>query len=143
MSRGAGSGGLSGKPRCSSPARPAACVPSATCFWRGKSSRYSHLAARQYFRVRGRALPRGWPLCKVIGACPVRDGHVLSSQSLARTQPWRSCCASPIVQVSPWPAPSASGSGETFACRARIGPGGWGLSASMCGCKWISWKVNT
>lgn len=44
----------------------------------GRSGGHSQLPARRRFRVRGRALPRGWPLCKVAGACPLGDGHVLS-----------------------------------------------------------------
>lgn len=104
----------------------AAFVPSATCFWRGSSCGSSHFAARQCSRVRGRALPRGWPLCKVAGICPVGDGHVLSPRG------WRGHGLGGAPVPAPWcgsapgPAPSAAGSGQTFACGAGIGPGGGG-----------------
>jgi len=86
-----GGSGWPGKPRCSSRlaglrARRGhtACAPSPTCCWRGGKSRQRLLASCPPGNISGseeELCPGGWPLRKVFGTFPVRDGRVLAPRA--------------------------------------------------------------
>lgn len=121
LSRGAGSGGMLRRPRCSSPAGPCPipCPP-------GEEEGAAGTPSSQPGRASGseeELCPGGGHYVKWLGL--VHSGMDTSSlcRRLARThtEPWRSCCAIPVVPVSARPG--------AFCSRLwpGSGPGGWGL----------------